>query len=78
MDPNQSLRLTVMPSSGPVRAFTRVELAPRDALPQAKDAEAEKADDVWMIVIIIIITDRSVILTISERILTLSPLLCNE
>jgi hypothetical protein len=42
-DPNQSLRLTV-PSSEPVRACTRVQLAPRDALPLAKDAE--KADDV--------------------------------
>jgi hypothetical protein len=73
-DPNQSLRLTVMPSSDPVRACTRVHLAPRDALTLAKDAE--KADDVWMIVIIII-TDRSVILTISERILDLSPLSCN-
>ena len=42
-DPNQSLRLTV-PSSEAVRACTRVQLAPRDALPLAKDAE--KADDV--------------------------------
>jgi hypothetical protein len=66
-DPSQPLRLTVIPSSESVHACTRVQLTPRDALSQAK--EAEKADDLWTI-------DRamshtSVLHAIRERILDL-------